>query len=132
MVKHIGLIALVVDDYDQAINFYVEKLSFTVSEDLELNEGKRWVVLSVNDEAQTKLLLAKADDETQRQSIGNQTGGRVSLFLYTDDFAGDYARMQHSGVKFEEQPRKEPYGIVVVFQDLYGNRWDLIELAKTK
>jgi catechol 2,3-dioxygenase-like lactoylglutathione lyase family enzyme len=129
MTRRIGLVALVVKDYDEAIDFYTKKLGFRVSEDIALG-AKRWVVLAAGDDAETQLLLAQADDDEQVRHIGNQTGGRVSLFLYTDDFENDHASMKHAGVHFEEEPRTEVYGTVAVFQDLYGNRWDLIQLAK--
>lgn len=124
--RFISLIALVVPDYDAAIAFYVDKLGFELIEDSIQSPEKRWVVVSPPG-AETRILLAKGANETQRKSIGNQTGGRVFLFLSTEDFAGDYARMVQAGVTFLEEPRHEVYGRVVVFQDPFGNKWDLLE-----
>ncbi|OBT03738.1 glyoxalase [Shewanella sp. UCD-FRSSP16_17] len=126
--QQIGMIALVVDDYDDAIAFYTQKLQFTLVEDTDLGGGKRWVLVSPPNGNGTKLLLAQASNETQKQSVGNQTGGRVFLFLQTNDFWRDYKLMQANEVVFNEEPRVEDYGTVVVFQDLYGNKWDLLEL----
>ncbi|MEZ9237496.1 VOC family protein [Shewanella sp. 10N.286.52.A9] len=128
--QQIGMIALVVDDYDDAIAFYTQKLQFTLVEDTDLGGGKRWVLVSPPNGNGTKLLLAQASNETQKQSVGNQTGGRVFLFLQTNDFWRDYKSMQANEVVFNEEPRVEEYGTVVVFQDLYGNKWDLLELNK--
>ncbi|ARD23028.1 MULTISPECIES: VOC family protein [Shewanella] len=128
--QQIGMIALVVDDYDDAIAFYTQKLQFTLVEDTDLGGGKRWVLVSPPNGNGTKLLLAQANNETQKQSVGNQTGGRVFLFLQTNDFWRDYKLMQTNEVVFNEEPRVEEYGTVVVFQDLYGNKWDLLELNK--
>lgn len=128
MKRHIAHVALVVREYDEAIAFYRDALGFDLLEDTDLGGGKRWVRVAPRG-AETALLLARADDETQRASIGHQTGGRVGFFLYTDDFARDHAAMQARGVRFIEAPRHEPYGIVAVFEDLYGNRWDLLEPA---
>ncbi|MBQ4892111.1 VOC family protein [Shewanella sp. MMG014] len=128
--QQIGMIALVVDDYDDAIAFYTQKLQFTLVEDTDLGRGKRWVLVSPPNGNGTKLLLAQANNETQKQSVGNQTGGRVFLFLQTNDFWRDYKSMQANEVVFNEEPRVEEYGTVVVFQDLYGNKWDLLELNK--
>jgi catechol 2,3-dioxygenase-like lactoylglutathione lyase family enzyme len=119
-------VALVVRDYDEAIEFYTSKMGFALSEDTPLGGGKRWVVVTPSG-SQASLLLAQASDETQRAAIGAQGGGRVFLFLRTDDFARDHAAMGARGVHFLESPRHEPYGVVAVFEDLYGNRWDLIE-----
>ena len=124
----LALIALVVRDYDEAIAYYCGVLGFALREDTALTPDKRWVVVSPG-EGGSHLLLAKAADEAQRAAIGAQTGGRVFLFLHTDDFAADYARLNAAGVEFLETPRSEPYGRVVVFRDLYGNKWDLIEGA---
>jgi len=124
--RRIATIALVVADYDEAARWYVEKLGFTLAEDVDLGEGKRWVTLSAGDRS-ARLLLAKADGEEQSARIGDQTGGRVFLFLETDDFARDHAAMVAKGVFFQETPRHEAYGTVAVFADLYGNFWDLIE-----
>ena len=123
---YLGLVALVVDDYDEAIAFYVNVLGFKLIEDTALGSGRRWVVVSPPGGVEARLLLARAETEPQRARIGDQTGGRVSLFLYTDDFVGDHERMRTAGARFVEPPRNEPYGTVVVFEDLYGNRWDLI------
>jgi len=128
--KHqtIGLIALVVRDYDEAIRFYVDVLGFSLVEDRFVPEqNKRWVVVAPPGSSGTSLLLARAVGDEQSSRIGNQTGGRVFLFLHTDDFDADHARLVHAGVRFLEEPRHEPYGRVAVFEDLYGNRWDLAE-----
>ncbi|WP_031081352.1 VOC family protein [Streptomyces sp. NRRL S-1831] len=126
----IALVALVVDDYDEAIRFYTEALGFRLAEDTPRPDGSRWVVVEPGAPGTgTALLLARAKGETQRARIGDQTGGRVGFFLYTDDFARDRARMAAAGVTFLEEPRHEPYGSVAVFQDLYGNRWDLLQPA---
>jgi catechol 2,3-dioxygenase-like lactoylglutathione lyase family enzyme len=118
---------LVVRDYDEAIDFFTQALRFTLIEDVPLGEGKRWVRVAPVGSTGASLLLAKAATPEQVEHIGNQTGGRVFLFLETDDFQDDYARMQAHGVRFAEQPRRESYGLVVVFLDLYGNKWDLIQ-----
>ncbi len=123
----IGLVTVVVADYDEAIRWYTGMLGFRLVEDTPLGAGKRWVVVAPDPGAGTRLLLAKADGPGQQASIGNQTGGRVFLFLETDDFARDHAAMKQRGVEFMEEPRHEHYGTVAVFRDLYGNRWDLIE-----
>lgn len=120
-------IALVVNDYDEAINFYVNKLGFTLTEDTALSDTKRWVLVTPPGTGSCSLLLAKGVGEDQRASIGNQTGGRVFLFLQTDDFERDYAKMISQGVVFTREPSNEAYGRVAVFKDLYGNLWDLIE-----
>ncbi|MCD9142875.1 VOC family protein [Streptomyces albireticuli] len=125
--NHLGLVAIVVRDYDEAVDFYVNVLGFTLVEDTRIDERKRWVVVSPPGAREAGLLLARAANPAQEARIGNQTGGRVGLFLNTDDFARDHARMRAAGVVFEGEPRREPYGTVAVFQDLYGNRWDLIE-----
>ena len=122
----LALTALLVRDYDEAIAFYVGKLGFTLTADTNQGAGKRWVVAAPG-AGGPGLLLAKAAGPDQVARIGDQTGGRVFLFLETDDFARDHARMQAAGVRFLEAPRHEPYGAVAVFEDLYGNRWDLIE-----
>ena len=122
----IGLVTLVVGDYDEALSFFVERLGFELVDDTPLGEGKRWVVVGPRSGG-TALLLARAADPEQRASIGNQTGGRVAFFLETDDFAADHARLLAAGVRLLEAPRSEPYGTVAVFEDLYGNRWDLVE-----
>ncbi|MFY8205644.1 MAG: VOC family protein [Arenimonas sp.] len=127
MSPHIGAFALVVDDYDRAIAYYTGKLGFELREDSPLEDGKRWVLVAPPG-AQTAILLAKAADDAQRACIGRQTGGRVGYFLHTDDFARDHALFLERGVHFCEAPRHEAYGSVAVFEDLYGNRWDLLEL----
>ncbi len=123
---HLGLVTLVVRDYDEAIAFYVGALGFELREDNPQGEGKRWVVV-VPPGGETGLLLARADGPEQEARVGDQAGGRVGLFLNTDDFARDHERMSAAGVDFVESPRHEPFGTVAVFRDLYGNRWDLIE-----
>lgn len=121
-------LALVVPDYDAAIDFYVGKLGFRLIEDVAQGAGKRWVTVAPpGDCAGTALLLARAVSAPQRAAIGNQTGGRVFLFLETDDFARDHAAMLAAGVTFEEAPRHEPYGTVAVWRDPFGNRWDLLQ-----
>jgi catechol 2,3-dioxygenase-like lactoylglutathione lyase family enzyme len=126
---HIGLVTLVVRDYDEAIDFYVRAAGFRLVEGTLLDEQKRWVVLSPPGARETALLLALAATDGQRERIGDQTGGRVCLFLMTDDFTRDYDRMRAAGVRFREAPRRERYGTVAVFEDLYGNQWDLIQQA---
>jgi catechol 2,3-dioxygenase-like lactoylglutathione lyase family enzyme len=126
--QRIGALTFVVRDYDEAIEFFTQKLQFTLLEDTPLDDHKRWVLVAPRDSTGTNLLLAKADSPEQELAIGNQTGGRVFLFLHTDDFWRDYNEMQAHGVKFAETPREEPYGTVAVFFDLYNNKWDLIEL----
>lgn len=126
MLRELGLIALIVRDYDEAIGFYVGKLGFALREDKRMTETKRWVVVAPKPEG-TGLLLAQAADERQRAAIGNQSGGRVFLFLETDDFERDHALYLARGVHFIEAPRHEAYGTVAVFEDIHGNRWDLIE-----
>ena len=129
MNRNIVSVALVVADYDEAIEFYVDKLGFELVEDTPLSDTKRWVVVAPPGSGATRLLLARAADERQRAAVGNQTGGRVFLFMHTDDFQRDYDAMTARGVRFCEQPRDEQYGRVVVFEDLYGNKWDLIQPA---
>ncbi|GAA2489417.1 VOC family protein [Streptomyces gobitricini] len=127
---HIALITLVVRDYDEAISFYTGALGFELVEDTDRGDGSRWVVVRPRGAgAGTGLLLARAVGGAQEASVGAQTGGRVGFFLYTEDFAGDRARMLAAGVRFLEEPRHEPYGTVAVFEDLYGNRWDLLQPA---
>jgi catechol 2,3-dioxygenase-like lactoylglutathione lyase family enzyme len=121
--------ALVVADYDEAIAFYIQKLNFTLIEDTVLSETKRWVLVAPPGAKETCLLLAKAADEEQQSRIGNQTGGRVFLFLYTDDLKRDYEQMKARGIVFVREPVTEAYGTVAVFKDLYGNLWDLLEPA---
>lgn len=127
MKQHIARIALVVDDYDDAIRFYTEKLDFELIEDRILSETKRWVVVSPPNATECAILLAKAATDEQRARVGNQTGGRVFLFLYTDDLERDYAKMTARGVRFVRPIITEVYGKVTVFEDLYGNLWDLLE-----
>jgi catechol 2,3-dioxygenase-like lactoylglutathione lyase family enzyme len=126
--QRIGYVALVVRDYDEAIAYYTKALGFEVVEDTLLTPEKRWVLLSVPGSVKTRLLLAKASTPEQTARIGDQTGGRVFLFLHTDNFWRDYREMTAHGVKFCEAPRDESYGTVAVFEDLYGNRWDLLQL----
>ncbi|MGB0522508.1 MAG: VOC family protein [Flammeovirgaceae bacterium] len=127
MRQHIAKIALVVKDYDEAIAFYTQKLDFRLIEDTKLSETKRWVVVAPPGAKECALLLAKAANEQQAKSVGNQTGGRVFLFLFTDDFERDYQKMQARGINFVRPPKEEPYGRVAVFEDLYGNLWDFIQ-----
>jgi catechol 2,3-dioxygenase-like lactoylglutathione lyase family enzyme len=127
MRQRIAHIALVVADYDEAIRFYTEKLDFRLVEDTPLGEDKRWVVVAPPGAAECSLLLAKAANDQQRTSIGNQTGGRVFLFLFTDNFRRDYENMLRKGIHFIRPPQEEAYGMVAVFEDLYGNLWDLLE-----
>ncbi|TFZ57835.1 VOC family protein [Photobacterium damselae subsp. piscicida] len=129
--QQIGNVALVVENYDDAIEFYTQKLQFTLIEDTDLGNGKRWVQVSPPNSNGTNLLLAQASNQKQFNIIGNQTGGRVFLFLQTNDFWRDYNLMISNGVVFNEEPRVEEYGTVVVFQDLYGNKWDLLQLNST-
>lgn len=126
MSQSIATISLVIQDYDEAIAFYRDKIGFTLLADTDLGDGKRWVLVGPEDGAGARLLLAKADGPRQQAAIGNQTGGRVMLFLQTDDFARDHSAMLARGVEFLEEPRHEAYGSVAVFKDLYGNTWDLI------
>ncbi len=128
--QQIGNIALVVENYDDAIEFYTKKLQFTLVEDTDLGGGKRWVQVSPPNSNGTNLLIAQASNEEQKKAIGNQTGGRVFLFLQTNDFWRDYELMKAKGVVFNEEPREEAYGTVVVFQDLYGTKWDLLQLNR--
>jgi catechol 2,3-dioxygenase-like lactoylglutathione lyase family enzyme len=124
--RRIATVALVISDYDEAVRWYTEKLGFALAEDADLGGGKRWVTM-ISGNCGARLLLAKAEGERQTSRIGDQTGGRVFLFLETDDFARDHAAMLAKGVIFKEEPRREAYGMVAVFSDLYGNLWDLIE-----
>ncbi|MCS4243876.1 catechol 2,3-dioxygenase-like lactoylglutathione lyase family enzyme [Rhizobium sp. BIGb0125] len=125
--RRIALVTLVVDTYDRAKTFYCETLGFECLADKPLPDGKRWLVVKPKGADGCGLLLAEADGDEQMLAIGNQTGGRVGFFLNTDDFARDHAVMLAKGVHFLEQPRHEIYGSVAVFEDLYGNRWDLLE-----
>ena len=130
MNQHIAHIALVVNDYDEAIRFYCDQLGFELKEDTVMSETKRWVIVQPKGEGSCSLLLAKAVGDEQQSRIGNQTGGRVFLFLYTDDFWRDYNHYTSMGIEFIREPKEEPYGTVAVFKDLYGNMWDLIEPKK--
>ena len=127
MNQRLGQISLLVKDYDEAIDYYTNILNFELLEDTMLSESKRWVVIKPKgDDAGCQILLAKASTNEQINAIGNQTGGRVFLFLYTDDFMRDYNNYLSKGVEFTQPIRQEPYGTVSVFKDLYGNLWDLI------
>ncbi|MBR0858519.1 VOC family protein [Bradyrhizobium liaoningense] len=130
MRQHIGYVSLLVRDYDEAIAYFVERLGFGVVEDTNLGNGKRWVLIAPPGSVETRILLAKAATVNQTQHVGDQTGGRVFLFLHTDDFWRDYEAYRSKGVLFREEPRVEPYGIIAVFDDLYGNRWDLLQLTR--
>ena len=133
MVQSIVHVALVVKDYDEAIEFYTKTLGFTLLEDTyQPEQDKRWVVVAPSGSRGTTLLLARASTPEQAAFIGNQTGGRVFLFLNTDDFWRDYNNFVARGVKFVRAPKEEEYGTVAVFQDLYGNLWDLLELKRSK
>ncbi|MBS1920714.1 MAG: VOC family protein [Bacteroidetes bacterium] len=132
MLQQIVLLALVINDYDEAIQFYTKKLGFRLIEDTVLSETKRWVLVRPPGNSECSLLLAKAAGDEQRSRIGNQTGGRVFLFLKTDDFWRDYNNFLSKGIQFIREPKKEKYGTVAVFQDLYGNLWDLIEYSDKK
>jgi len=125
--QQIGNIALVVDNYDDAIEFYTQKLQFTLVEDVNIGEGKRWVQVAPPNANGTTLLLSQASNDEQKKAVGNQAGGQVFLILQTNDFWRDYELMKENSVVFNEVPRVEEYGTVVVFQDLYGNKWDMIE-----
>jgi catechol 2,3-dioxygenase-like lactoylglutathione lyase family enzyme len=122
----IATVALLVRDYEEAIAFYCDRLGFSVLADSDLGGGKRWVVVGPPDGG-ARLLLARAEGEAQKAAVGNQTGGRVGFFLETENFADLHERFLAAGIHFLEEPRKEPYGTVAVFEDLYGNKWDLIE-----
>ena len=127
MKQYIAHFALVVADYDEAIQFYTQKLNFTLIEDTVLSESKRWVLVAPKGAKECCILLAKAATEEQKSRIGNQTGGRVFMFLHTDDFWRDYHSMIANKINFVRTPVEEIYGTVAVFEDLYGNLWDLIE-----
>jgi catechol 2,3-dioxygenase-like lactoylglutathione lyase family enzyme len=127
MTQRLGHVALVVREYDEAIAFYTQSLGFQLIEDTDLGNGKRWVLVRPPGSTGTDLLLARAVTPEQASRIGNQTGGRVFLFLHTDDFWRDYRAMTARGVKFVRPPSEESYGTVAVFEDLYGNKWDLIQ-----
>lgn len=127
MNQRIAHIALVVKDYDEAIDFYINRLEFKLLEDSKIDEKKRWVMVAPPGAKECCLLLAKAENEEQSKSIGNQTGGRVFLFLFTDDFWRDYNKMVDKNITFVKPPTENKYGTVAVFEDLYGNLWDLLE-----
>jgi lactoylglutathione lyase len=127
MPQTIGHVALLVRDYDEAIAFFTGRLRFGLLEDTPLGGGKRWVLVAPSGSGGTALLLARAATAEQESRVGNQTGGRVFLFLHTDDFWRDYHEMKSRGVTFTGEPRREEYGTVVVFLDLYGNKWDLVQ-----
>jgi catechol 2,3-dioxygenase-like lactoylglutathione lyase family enzyme len=132
MAQTLAQITLVVREYDEAIAFFIHKLGFLLLEDSPLPDGKRWVVVKPDGLGGVHILLAQASTPEQIRSVGNQTGGRVFLFLHTDDFWRDFRAMQSRGVKFPESPREEPYGIVAVFEDLYGNKWDLLMPSRNR
>ena len=130
MAQHLALVSLVVADYDAAIAFYVDTLGFSLIEDTyQPAQDKRWVIVAPPGAKESRLLLARANNAAQISRIGDQTGGRVFLFLYTDDFWRDYTAYQAKGVKFVREPKDEVYGTVAVFQDLHGNLWDLVQLS---
>jgi len=124
-------VTFVVRDYDEAIQYFTELLGFALLEDTPLGDGKRWVRVAPDGSPGLSLLLARADTPDQEQAVGNQTGGRVGFFLHTDNFAAAHRAMASRGVKFLEEPRSEAYGVVAVFTDLYGNKWDLIQPVAT-
>lgn len=128
MTRFLNAISLLVNDYDEAIDFYTKKLDFELIDDTRLSEEKRWVLVAPRGASEARLLLAKAANSEQSKQVGHQAGGRVFLFLQTDSFWADYQSMKERGVTFCETPREESYGTVVVFQDLYGNKWDLLQL----
>ncbi len=130
MKQSIAHVALVVNDYDEAIEFYTEKLGFILLEDTAQSETKRWVLVAPPGAEECSLLLAKGVGEEQRSRVGNQTGGRVFLFLHTDDFWRDYENYRSKGITFVREPKNEEYGTVAVFADLYGNLWDLVEFKE--
>lgn len=125
-------IALVIDDYDEAIQFYTQKLGFILIEDTPQSETKRWVLVKPPGNGECCILLAKGVGDEQRSRIGNQTGGRVFLFLKTDDFERDHQKFRDKGIQFVREPKTEAYGIVAVFKDLYGNLWDLVQFTNDK
>ena len=130
MAKRIVHVTILVNDYDEAIDFYINRLGFGLIEDTQLNESKRWVLVSPDNSANFCLLLAKASNDSQKNRIGNQTGGRVFLFLQTDNFDLDYKNLIENQIKIIREPSIEKYGKVAVFEDLYGNLWDLVEPLK--
>jgi catechol 2,3-dioxygenase-like lactoylglutathione lyase family enzyme len=132
MQQKLALIAIVVDDYDKAISFYTGKMNFRLVEDTALTDTKRWVVVGPKGDGGCNLLLAKAASEEQAGRVGNQTGGRVFLFLHTDNLDRDYQYYSGNGISFVRPPSEEPFGKVAVFKDLYGNLWDLVEPKQKK
>ena len=132
MQQHLAHVALLVRDYDEALEYFVGRLGFRVIEDTPLSPDKRWVLVAPPGAREAALLLARAVGAQQEAAVGRQGGGRVFLFLHTDDFARDHAAMRARGVRFIEAPREEPYGTVAVFEDLYGNRWDLLQPRATR
>jgi len=130
MIQRLAHIAIVVSDYDEAIRFYTEKLHFDLIEDTQLSETKRWVLVKPKGQGSCGLLLAKAVNEEQKSRVGNQTGGRVFLFLHTDDFERDFQNLLDNQIEIVRLPSKEEYGTVAVFKDLYGNLWDMISPKK--
>ncbi|HEX2100013.1 MAG TPA: VOC family protein [Candidatus Synoicihabitans sp.] len=131
MKQHLTYVTLLVRDYDEALVYYTQVLGFELIENAVVSSGKRWVVVAPRGATETRLLLARAQGETQERRVGDQTGGRVGFFLHSREFAADYARLVARGVAFEESPRQESYGTVAVFRDLYGNRWDLLQLDRS-
>lgn len=131
MTQQLAHISLLVPDYDQAIAYYTKKLGFTLLEDTPLSETKRWVLIAPPGSKQPSILLAKSANEVQNSRIGNQTGGRVFLFLHTDDLQRDWQNLREQEIKIVREPKQESYGTVLVFEDMYGNLWDLIEPANT-
>jgi catechol 2,3-dioxygenase-like lactoylglutathione lyase family enzyme len=128
--QRLAHVALLVREYDEAIAFFTQALRFRLVQDTDLGGGKRWVLVAPPGASETALLLARAATPEQAAGVGSQAGGRVFLFLHTDDFQRDYDEMRSRGVRFVEEPRHEPYGTVAVFLDLYGNRWDLLQLRE--
>ena len=128
--QHLAYVTVMVRDYEEAKAYYCGVLDFKLIEDTPLPDGKRWVLVAPPGSRETRLLLARAATSEQAKKVGDQTGGRVFLFLHTDDFWRDFRTLQEKGVKFCEQPRKESYGVVAVFEDLYGNRWDLLQWTR--
>jgi len=131
MTQKVGYVAVVVRDYDEALTYFINVLGFELIQDTSLDRGKRWVLVAPPGSQGTCLLLARAVNDEQASRVGNQTGGRVFVFLHTDDFWRDYHAMKERGVNFQEAPREESYGTVAVFQDIYGNRWDLLQMNNT-
>lgn len=127
----LGMVTILVDDYDRGIEYFTNRLGFPLIEDTVLSPEKRWVVIAPDLHDGARILLARATSPSQEMALGNQTGGRVGLFLYTPNFDEDYSRMQAEGIEFIEPPRQESFGKVVVFKDIYGNKWDFIERIAT-